>query len=30
MAHLRRTVMAWKRRRLNIPPLEEAEEVGCR
>jgi hypothetical protein len=30
LAHLRRTVMAWKRRRLNIRTLEEAEEISCR
>jgi hypothetical protein len=30
LANLKRTVMAWKRRKTNIFPLEEAEEVGCR
>jgi hypothetical protein len=30
LAHLKRTVMAWKRRKLNIRTVEEAEEVGCR
>ena len=30
LANLKRTVMAWKRRKTNIRPLEEAEEAGCR
>ncbi len=30
LANLKRTVTAWKRRKTNIHPLEEAEEVGCR
>ncbi len=30
LANLRRTITAWKRRKLNLHPLEEAEGVGCR
>ena len=30
LANLKRTITAWKRRKLNIRPLEEAEEAGCR
>jgi flavin-dependent dehydrogenase len=30
MANPKRTIMAWKPRRLNVRPPEEAEEVGCR
>lgn len=30
LANLKRTVTAWKRRKLNIRPLDEAEEAGAR
>jgi 2-polyprenyl-6-methoxyphenol hydroxylase-like FAD-dependent oxidoreductase len=30
LANLKRTITAWKRRKMNIRPLEEAEEAGCR
>jgi len=30
LANLRRTVAAWKRRKINIRPLNEAEEAGAR
>ncbi len=30
LANLKRTIMAWKRRKLNIRTPDEAAEVGCR
>ncbi len=30
LANLKRTVMAWKRRRVNIQYIEDADEVACR
>jgi hypothetical protein len=30
LANLKRTVTAWKRRKVNIRPLDDAEEAGAR
>ncbi|MDP1644213.1 MAG: hypothetical protein Q8K35_02255 [Thiobacillus sp.] len=30
LANLKRTIMAWKRRKLNIRSVNDAEGVGCR
>jgi 2-polyprenyl-6-methoxyphenol hydroxylase-like FAD-dependent oxidoreductase len=30
VANLKRTIMAWKRRKLNIRSVDDAEGVGCR
>ena len=30
LANLKRTIMAWKQRKMNIRYVEDAEETGCR
>lgn len=30
LANLKRTIMDWKRRRVSVRPLDDAEKAGCR